>query len=119
MISWIGGANEVLGADAQLARGARLFKKCIHCHTYRKNDMHRIGPNLFGLFGRRAGTVPDFDFSPAWQNSEIIWTEETLDEYLKSPRQMIPNNLMPFDGLSRPEDRHALILYLKTIVQDR
>ena len=54
-------------------RGERLFKKCIHCHTYKKGQNHRIGPNLYGMFGRKAGDVNNFDFSPAWKNSNWIF----------------------------------------------
>lgn len=100
-----------------LARGARLFKKCIHCHTVNRKGQHRIGPNLYGLFGRRAGTIAGFDFSDAWRGAKFVWTEKTLDTYLRSPRRTIPNNLMQFDGLNRPEDRAALIAYLKTITR--
>lgn len=105
-----------MAADPVMERGQKLFKKCIHCHTYKRNQAHRIGPNLFGMFGRKAGAVADFDFSTAWKNADFIWTDKTLDTYLTSPRKMIPNNRMPFDGLSRQNDRHALITYLKTIV---
>ena len=106
-------------ADPQFERGQKLFKKCVHCHTYQKGQNHRIGPNLHGMFGRKAGAVGDFDFSDAWKNANFVWTEATLDTYLKSPRHMIPGNRMPFDGLSRPADRRALITYMKTIVSER
>lgn len=100
-----------------LARGERLFKKCVHCHTVNRKGRHRIGPNLHGLFGRKAGTIPGFDFSPAWRKADFVWTEKTLDTYLRNPRQTIPNNLMQFDGLNRPEDRAALIAYMKAITR--
>lgn len=100
-----------------LARGERLFKKCVHCHTVNREGRHRIGPNLHALFGRRAGTIAGFDFSPAWRGANFVWTEKTLDTYLRNPRRTIPNNLMQFDGLNRPEDRSALIAYMKIITQ--
>jgi len=114
------GAGPALAAEAKapdLARGAKLFKKCVHCHTVNREGRHRIGPNLHGLFGRRAGTIPGFDFSPAWRGANFVWTEKTLDTYLRNPRQTIPNNLMQFDGLNRPEDRAALIAYMKVITR--
>jgi cytochrome c len=103
--------------EKNLLRGQTLFKKCIHCHTYKAGDRHRIGPNLFGMFGRKAGNVADYDFSDAWKNATFVWTDKTLDTYLLAPHKMIPNNRMPFDGLSRREDRQALIKYMRTIVQ--
>lgn len=126
MLALIGGWLCVLpasGARAEearapdLARGKRVFRHCVHCHTVSRGGRHRIGPNLFGLFGRRAGTVAGFEFSKAWRDANFVWTEKTLDVYLRDPRKTIPNNQMQFDGLSRAEDRAALIAYLKIITR--
>ena len=103
--------------DTVLKRGEQLFRKCIHCHTIEKDGKHRIGPNLFGIFGRKAGAIDDFEFSDAWIKADFIWTAETMDEYLKDPHTMIPGNRMPFDGLSRPEDRAALIAYMLKVLR--
>ena len=108
--------SSVLANDALLKRGQQLFKKCVHCHTYNKHHDHRIGPNLYGMFGRKAGAISDYDYSEAWKTANFIWTDQTLDTYLKAPHKMIPNNRMPFNGLSKPQDRRALINYMRTIV---
>ncbi len=105
------------GDDETLKRGEQIFKKCIHCHTIKRDGKHRIGPNLFGIFGRKAGAIADFDFSEAWKKADFVWTAETMDEYLKDPHAMIPGNRMPFDGLSRPEDRKALIAYMLKVLK--
>ena len=105
-----------LGAETLVQRGQKLFKKCVHCHTYNEHQGHRIGPNLYGMFGRKAGAIADYDYSEAWKTADFIWTDKTLDTYLKAPHKMIPNNRMPFNGLSKAEDRRALIIYMKTIV---
>ena len=105
-----------LGAETLVPRGQKLFKKCVHCHTYNEHQGHRIGPNLYGMFGRKAGAIADYDYSEAWKTADFIWTNKTLDTYLKAPHKMIPNNRMPFNGLSKAEDRRALIKYMKTIV---
>ena len=68
------------------------------------------------MFGRKAGAVDDYDYSEAWKNAKFIWTNKTLDTYLKAPHKMIPNNRMPFNGLSKADDRRSLIAYMKTIV---
>ena len=102
-------------AGPDLARGEKLFKKCIHCHTVSRQGKHRIGPNLFGLFGRKAGALPDFDYSDAWKKADFVWTDATLDEYLKDPHKMIPDNRMPFDGLASQTDRTALIAYMRKV----
>ena len=107
---------ETRAADETFLHGKKIFKKCVHCHTYKQSQGHRIGPNLYGMFGRKAGKVADYDFSEAWKNADFVWTDETLDTYLLAPHKMIPNNRMPFNGLSRAKDRKALIAYLKVIV---
>ena len=109
-------AGVTLADDPLLQRGQTLFKKCIHCHSYKKQQGHRIGPNLYGLFGRKAGAIDDYDYSEAWKNAKFLWTDQTLDTYLTAPHKMIPNNRMPFDGLSRSDDRRALIIYMRKIV---
>ena len=109
-------STPLLADDKLLERGQQLFKKCVHCHTYNKHHGHRIGPNLYGMFGRKAGAILDYDFSDAWKKADFIWTDQTLDTYLKAPHKMIPNNRMPFNGLSKPDDRRALITYMRTIV---
>ena len=108
--------NEGWSADNQLQKGLKLFKKCVHCHSYKRHQSHRIGPNLYGMFGRKAGAIADYDYSEAWKDANFVWTDKTLDKYLMAPHKMIPNNRMPFDGLSRPDDRRALIVYMKEIV---
>ena len=105
-----------LGAETLVQRGQKLFKKCVHCHTYNQHQGHRIGPNLYGMFGRKAGAIADYDYSEAWKSADFVWTNKTLDTYLKAPHKMIPNNRMPFNGLSKANDRRALITYMKTIV---
>jgi len=106
-------AGTAKAGEPDLARGKKLFRKCVHCHSYKPGDGHRIGPNLSGLFGRKAGTVSGYDFSEAWKKADFTWSAQTLDTYLKAPHKMIPGNLMPFDGLNRKADRTALIGYLK------
>ena len=109
-------AGTTFADDPLLQRGQKLFKKCVHCHSYKKQQGHRIGPNLYGLFGRKAGAIDDYDYSEAWKNAKFLWTDKTLDTYLISPHKMIPKNRMPFDGLSRSDDRRALIIYMRKIV---
>jgi cytochrome c len=71
------------------------------------------GPNLHGLFGRRAGTLPGFAFSPALRHSGLVWDAATLDAFLADPKRAVPANRMAFPGVRRAEDRRALIDFLK------
>jgi len=100
------------GAVAE-EQGETLFKKnCAICHTLEAGK-NKIGPNLAGVVGRKAGSVPGFAYSAANKNSGDIWDAQTLDTYLADPRKFMPGTKMVFAGLKNPEDRKALIEYLK------
>ena len=93
--------------------GETLFKKnCAVCHTLDAGK-NKIGPSLAGVVGRKAGGVPGFAYSAANKNSGDTWDEQTLDTYLTDPRKFMPGTKMVFAGLKNPEDRKALIEYLK------
>ncbi len=99
------------GGDA--AKGKKVFAKCKVCHTLAEGK-NKIGPSLYGVFGRKAGTAPGFKrFSPAIKKSGVVWNAETLDKYLAKPRAFIKGNRMPFPGLKKKADRDNLIAYLE------
>ncbi len=99
------------GGDA--AKGKKVFAKCKACHALAKGK-NKIGPSLYGVFGRKAGTAPGFKrFSPAIKKSGVVWNAETLDKYLAKPRAFIKGNRMPFAGLKKKADRDNLIAYLE------
>ena len=99
--------DEVKG-DAQ--RGALSYSACLICHTIKTNQ---IGPRHMGLFGRKAGSLPDYNYSPALKNSGIVWNEETLDRWIKSPKAMVPTTKMIFAGIPDAQERADIIAYLK------
>jgi cytochrome c len=93
--------------------GETVFKKnCAICHTLEPGK-NKIGPSLAGVVGRKAGSVPGFTYSAANKNSGDTWDEKTLDTYLTDPRKFVPGTKMVFAGVKSPEDRKALIEYLK------
>jgi cytochrome c len=98
-------------ADAE--RGKEVFARCKICHTIEKGGEKLIGPNLHGVFGRKAGTMPDFAYSAAMRHSGIVWNEETLSRFLRNPRAALPGNRMGFPGVKNAEDLDSLLLYLK------
>jgi cytochrome c len=98
---------------ADAARGEQVYRKCVSCHTLEANGRNRAGPRLHGLFGRVAGSVADFRYSDALKGSGIIWTDQTLDAYLKDSEAFVPGTKM-YGGLSLDEDRQDLIAYLKS-----
>ena len=75
--------------------------------------MNGVGPHLVGVFGREAGAVESYDYSPAMQEADVVWDAETLDTYLTDPRAYIPGNKMAFAGIRNGQERANLIAYLE------
>lgn len=96
------------GGDPQ--RGQIVYAQCQICHQI---DRNAIGPRHRGLFGRKAGSLPDYNYSTALKNSGIVWNEQTLDQWLQGPVKMVPGTKMIFSGLSDPQERADVIAYLK------
>ena len=110
LASVLAGGAGAARAAGDPARGEQVYHRCQGCHSI---DRNRIGPMHKGLFGRKAGSVPDFDYSDAMKNSGIVWTEVTLDQFLQGPRKMVPGTKMTFVGIPKPQDRADLIAYLE------
>lgn len=95
------------------AAGKKVFNRCRACHTIDASKKNRVGPHLYGVFGRTSGTAEGFNYSKAMKASNIVWNEDTLDQYLTSPKKMVPGNKMSFIGLKKEADRKNVIAYLK------
>ncbi len=103
-------------AEGNAAAGAIFFKgRCATCHTAAKGAGNKIGPNLFGVFGRRAAAVPDYNYSAAMKASGIVWTMDRLKPYLTNPRGVLPGTKMTFAGIRKDEDNANTIAYLATL----
>ena len=101
--AWAGG----LPGDA--GHGEALYESCQDCHSLDKND---VGPRHRGVFGRKAASLPDYDYSDALKSANITWNEETLDKWLTDPQAVAPGAKM-FFHLENPQDRADVIAYLK------
>ena len=96
-------------------RGRALFRQCALCHTVKAESPSRIGPNLFGIYGREAGRADDFVYSTALRDSTIIWDDASLNAFLESPQDFLRGNRMAFAGVANPDDRADIIAYLSTL----
>ena len=90
-------------------RGERLYEACTDCHSLDQND---VGPRHRGVFGRKAGSLPDYSYSDALKSSNIVWNEETLDKWLTDPQAFVPGVKM-FFHLNSAQDRADVIAFLK------
>jgi cytochrome c len=111
----LGAALVLAAAAAQAAPpdpklGQALYGRCLACHSLAYD---RTGPRHCGLFGRRAGSVPGFDYSAAMKRSKIVWDAATLDRFLANPARVVPGTSMTYAGVPDRAERAALIAYLK------
>ncbi len=99
--AWAGG----LAGDA--GRGETLYEACQDCHSLDKND---VGPRHRGVFGRKAASLPDYDYSEALKSANIVWNEETLDKWLTDPQAVAPGaeNVLSSGQPAGPRRRHRL-----------
>jgi cytochrome c len=102
---------------ADTAAGQAAYARCKICHTLETGGRSPVGPNLHGVFGRKAGTLEGYSYSAAMKNSGIVWDDETLAKYLRDPRGSMPGNKMAFPGIKNDEEMANLLAYLHQATQ--
>ncbi len=104
-------------AQGDEARGERLFnQQCKACHTLDQGGHNLVGPNLHGLFGRKAGSA-DYQYSDAMKKSGIVWDEKALTDYLKDPKGKVPGTKMTYIGLRQEQQQQDMIAFLEKATQ--
>jgi cytochrome c len=101
-----------LFASTSAADGAKVFKKCLTCHSIGKGDPNKIGPNIFGVLNRKAGSISDYKYSKAMAAYGKVWSFEEMNGFLTKPKDWIKGTKMSFMGLKSAKDRAAVILYM-------
>ena len=102
-------------AAGDASKGQSLFVRCAVCHTAQRGAPNRIGPNLFGVVGRKAGTLAGYSYSSAMTKCGIVWGADTLPRYLMGPASVVPGTKMTFQGLSNPQQAADVAAYLATL----
>lgn len=115
-----GGDTRSFLRDADtMSNGERQFmRKCSICHSLENGPSRKAGPTLHGVFGRRAGVVPGYRYSPTLDGSAIVWDESTIDALFdEGPDHYIPGSKMPMQVIAGAQDRADLIAFLRTATQ--
>ena len=101
-------------AMGDLAHGEKVFKKCSACHMIAADGKNKIGPNLWGVIGRTAGSITDYKYSKAMKAYAKEWSFEEMNSYLIKPQAYIKGTKMAFAGLRKEKDRASVILYMNS-----
>ncbi|HWM61020.1 MAG TPA: c-type cytochrome [Rhizomicrobium sp.] len=110
-------AGSVLAANAagDAKAGAQVFKRCAVCHTNDKGGGDGLGPNLFGIVGRKAASRPGFAYSAPLQKSGIVWNEALLTKWAAGPARVVPGTKMMFAGITSKKQQADIAAYLATL----
>jgi cytochrome c len=111
----LAGTTVAASAAGDPKAGADVFKRCAVCHTDDKGGGDGLGPNLFGVMGRKAASRPGFAYSPALKKSGITWDEATLTKWVAGPARVVPGTKMMFAGLSSKKQQADVVAYLTSL----
>lgn len=113
---WIALATGAVARDPLIERGQKVYRKCQACHQIGLEARHQVGPLLNNIYGRRAGTLEGYTYSDAMVRAGqdgLVWTQDRLSDYLERPRKAVPGTKMNFAGLKDPDDRLALVAFIR------
>jgi cytochrome c len=114
-LALLAGTTIAANAAGDVAKGKNVYKRCAMCHTDEKDGGDALGPNLFGIVGRKAAIKPGYNFSPALKAANLTWTEANLTKWVQGPGKMVPGTKMFFAGLASKNQQADLIAYLASL----
>jgi len=102
------------------ASGQQVFNNaCRTCHTTKEGD-NRLGPHLYKIIGRKAGSLPDYGYSSALKGADFVWDEQKLERFIANPDELVPGNSMkPYGGLASTDDRARIVSFLRSVASGR
>ncbi|HEX3756667.1 MAG TPA: c-type cytochrome [Rhizomicrobium sp.] len=115
MLALLAGTVSAAQADGDAIKGKEVFKRCAVCHTDARGGGNGLGPNLFGVVGRKAASLPNFSYSGPLKNSHLVWTEANLTRWVAGPGRVVPGTKMAFPGITSTRQQADVVAYLKTL----
>lgn len=106
-------------AKADTKLGEQLLKRCQACHGFEKGKPNGVGPNQYGLVGRKVASVSGFSYSDGMKAKGGTWGFQELSDFITAPQKVVPGTKMGFGGLKRPEERAALLVYINKTFSDK
>jgi len=114
-LALLAGSTLAANAAGDAKSGAEVFKRCAICHTSDKGGGDGLGPNLFGIVGRKAATHSGFAYSAPLQKSGIVWSDATLTKWVAGPARVVPGTKMSFAGITSKKQQADVVAYLSTL----
>jgi cytochrome c len=114
-LALLAGTTIAAQAAGDAKAGADVFKRCAVCHTSDKGGGDGLGPNLSGIFGRKAAARPGFSYSAPLKKSGLVWNEANLTKWVAGPARVVPGTKMSFAGLSSKKQQADVVAYLATL----
>ena len=114
-LALLAGSTMAASAAGDAKAGAAVFKRCAVCHTDDKGGGDGLGPNLYGVVGRKAASQPGFAYSAQLKKSGIVWNEATLTKWVSGPARMVPGTKMQFAGITSKKQQADVVAFLATL----
>lgn len=113
MLLLTAGAAQSAQIDMEMAK--RQAAICTSCHFFGETEGNKVGPNLYGVLGRPAGSKADYMYSDAMKAQKFKWDEKRLDKWLTNPKAMVPGTKMSYPGTDKPDVRKNIIAWVKSV----